>query len=244
MSVHLVGAGPGDAGLVTRRAASLLARADVVVHDRLVSPEVLELAPGARLVDVGKFPGDGDTQGAINELLVELAAQHDCVVRLKGGDPFVFGRGGEEAEALRAAGVAVEVVPGVSSAFAGPLLAGVPVTHRGLASGVSVLTATGEGGATADVTRWANPDATLVILMGVARRAAIARDLIAGGLDPATPVAVIERASSESQRTVRADLASLGDLDVASPAVIVVGAVAGLDLGLTPWPTGALTSPA
>lgn len=244
MTVHLVGAGPGDAGFLTRRGAALLARADVVVHDRLVSPEVLELAAGARLVDVGKVPGDGDTQGAINELLVGLAAEHDCVVRLKGGDPFVFGRGGEEVESLRAAGVAVEVVPGVSSAFAGPLLAGVPVTHRGLAAGVSVLTAAGEGGTTTDLTRWANPDATLVILMGVARRGAIARDLIAGGLDPGTPVAVIERASTDSQRTVHADLAALGDLDVTSPAVIVVGAVAGLDLGLVPSPTGAVGAPA
>jgi uroporphyrin-III C-methyltransferase len=240
VTVHLVGAGPGDAGLVTRRAAALLARADVVVHDRLVSREVLELVrPSAHLVDVGKTPGDGDSQESINKLLVTFGRDYDCVVRLKGGDPFVFGRGAEEVEALRAAGLAVEVVPGVSSAFAGPLLAGVPVTHRGLASGVTVVTATGEGGVATDFTRLADTSTTLVVLMGVARRATIARDLIAGGMHPTTPVAVIERASTDSQRTVRGDLAGLASLDVASPAVIVIGAVAGLDLGLVPSPSGA-----
>ncbi|HVB70555.1 MAG TPA: uroporphyrinogen-III C-methyltransferase [Acidimicrobiales bacterium] len=240
MTVHLVGAGPGDADLVTRRAEALLARADVVVHDRLVSREVLDLVrPGAALVDVGKTPGDGDTQESINQLLVTLGRDHDCVVRLKGGDPFVFGRGGEEVEALRAAGLAVEVVPGVSSVFAGPLLAGVPVTHRGLASGVTVVTATSEGGVATDFTRLADATTTLVVLMGVARRATIAHDLIAGGLDPTTPVAVIERASTDSQRTVRCGLAELASIDVAAPAVIVIGAVAGLDLGLMPSPLGA-----
>lgn len=241
MTVHLVGAGPGDVGLVTLRAAALLARADVVVHDRLVSREVLELVkPGARRVDVGKRPGDGDTQESINQLLVTLGRDHDCVVRLKGGDPFVFGRGAEEVEALRAAGIAVEVVPGVSSVFAGPLLAGVPVTHRGLASGVTIVTATSEGGVATDFTRLADPSTTLVVLMGVGRRAKIARDLIASGLDPATPVAVIERASTDSQRTVRCELGDLASIDVAAPAVIVIGAVAGLDLGLVPSPSGAV----
>ncbi|MFI5034774.1 MAG: uroporphyrinogen-III C-methyltransferase [Acidimicrobiales bacterium] len=241
MTVHLVGAGPGDVGLVTRRAAALLARADVVVHDRLVSPEVLDLAaPSARRIDVGKSATDGDTQSAINVLLVELGARHACVVRLKGGDPFVFGRGAEEVEALREAGVAVEVVPGVSSVFAAPLLAGVPVTHRGVATGVTVVTATGEGGVATDLRPYANPDATLVVLMGVARRAQVARDLVAGGLDPATPVVVIERASTEAQRTVRGELRELASLGVTAPAVIVIGAVAGLDFGLTPSPSGAV----
>ena len=151
MTVYLVGAGPGGAGLITRRGAELLARAHVVVHDRLVGRDVLELAArDAPLIDVGKIPGDGDTQSEINGLLVRLAQVHGRVVRLKGGDPFVFGRGAEEVEALRAAGVEVEVVPGVSSAFAGPLLAGVPVTHRGLAHAVTVVTATGEGGVATD----------------------------------------------------------------------------------------------
>jgi siroheme synthase len=154
------------------------------------------------------------------------------VVRLKGGDPFVFGRGAEEVEALRAAGVDVEVVPGVSSAFAGPLLAGVPVTHRGLAHAVTVATATSEGGVATDFRRFAQPGVTLVILMGVARRRRIVEDLLAGGLGAATPVVVIERASNDSQRTTRCSLGALASVDVESPAVIVVGDVAGLDLGV------------
>ncbi len=231
MTVHLVGAGPGGAGLLTRRGAELLARADVVVHDRLVGRDVLDLAARDALrLDVGKIPGDGDTQAQINALLVSLGRGHDCVVRLKGGDPFVFGRGAEEVEALRAASVDVEVVPGVSSAFAGPLLAGVPVTHRGLAHGVTVVTATGEGGVDTDFRRLAVSGVTLVVLMGVARRGQIAEGLIAGGMAPATPVVVIERASNDSQRTTRCDLGSLASVPVESPAVIVVGEVAGLDL--------------
>ncbi len=231
MTVYLVGAGPGGAGLLTRRGAELLARADVVVHDRLVGRDVLELAArDAPRLDVGKIPGDGDTQAQINALLVGLGQDHGCVVRLKGGDPFVFGRGAEEVEALCAAGVDVEVVPGISSAFAGPLLAGVPVTHRGLAHGVTVVTATGEGGVATDFRRLAVPGITLVVLMGVARRGRIAHDLVAGGLDSATPVVVIERASNDSQRTTRCDLGSLASVDVESPAVIVIGAVAGLGL--------------
>lgn len=240
MTVYIVGAGPGDAGLVTVRAAALLARADVVVHDRLVSAEVLSLAaPDSIRIDVGKRPGDGDTQGEINRLLVDLDARHDTVVRLKGGDPFVFGRGGEEVQALRAAGVAVEVVPGVSSAFAGPLLAGVPVTHRGLAAGVTVVTATGEGGATTDFSRLANPSLTLVVLMGVAHRARISRELIAGGLDPATPVAVIERASTRSQRTLRCTLDVLAAVEIEAPAIITIGRAAGVDLRAPSHPVAA-----
>jgi uroporphyrin-III C-methyltransferase len=242
VTVYVVGAGPGDAGLVTRRAAALLARADVVVHDRLVGTEVLDLAgPDARLIDVGKYPGDRDTQGEINRLLVTLGACHETVVRLKGGDPFVFGRGAEEIQSLCAAGVDVEVVPGISSAFAGPLLAGVPVTHRGLATGVTVVTATSEGGAATDFTRLANPSLTLVVLMGVARRSTISRELMAGGLHPATPVAVIERASTDTQRTVRCSLEALTTVEIESPAVIVIGEVAGFDLGLVSLPSGART---
>ena len=149
MTVYLVGAGPGDPMLLTRRGAHLLGRADVVVHDRLIDPGVLALAgPGAELIDVGKRPsspgGDGPpharSQAEINALLIELGQAGKTVVRLKGGDPFVFGRGGEEAEALEAAGIAWDVVPGVSSAFAVPALAGIPVTHRGRSTSVTVVT--------------------------------------------------------------------------------------------------------
>ncbi|MDH2903505.1 MAG: uroporphyrinogen-III C-methyltransferase [Actinomycetota bacterium] len=233
MSVYLVGAGPGDADLLTLRAAQLLARADVVVHDRLIGPDVLELVSARTVcVDVGKVPGTSHTQGDINELLVELAGRYDTVVRLKGGDPFVFGRGGEEALALLARGVVVHVVPGVSSAFAAPALAGIPVTHRGASHGVCVVTATAEEGRVVDFERLANVDVTLVVLMGVAQRATISAQLCRGGLDPATPVAVVQRASLEDQLVVRARLDQLADLDVIAPAVIVVGPVAALDLGL------------
>jgi len=232
VTVYLVGAGPGDADLLTVRAARLLARADVVVHDRLISREVLDLAaPHAELIDVGKRPGSSDSQDDINELLVMLGRRHECVVRLKGGDPFVFGRGGEEALALSAHGVAVEVVAGITSAFAGPLLAGVPVTHRGLSHGVTVVTGSAVPGATVDFRRLANADLTLVVLMGVRRRGVIARELIEGGLERSTPVAVVERASSAQQRVVRCTLEELGARRVESPAVLVIGAVAALDLG-------------
>ena len=233
MSVYLVGAGPGDADLLTLRAVQLLARADVVVHDRLVGEGVLELI-GARTlrIDVGKVAGASNSQDDINDLLNELAQHYDTVVRLKGGDPFVFGRGGEEALALSRRGVEVHVVPGISSAFAAPLLAGIPVTHRGASHGVCVVTATAKAGASVDFERLANSDITLVVLMGVDQRAVISTQLRRGGLDPATPVAVVERASCVDQRVLRARLDELADLDVVSPAVIVVGPVAALDLGL------------
>ncbi len=228
-----MGAGPGDVALLTLRAAHLLACADVVVHDRLVSDEILDLlGPTTMRIDVGKVPGTSSTQADINELLVELAARYDTVVRLKGGDPFVFGRGGEEALALSRHGVEVQVVPGISSAFAAPLLAGIPVTHRGTSHGVCVVTATSEAGAVVDFERLANADITLVVLMGVAQRASIAAQLRRGGLDPATPVAVVERASSAQQRVLRARLDELAALEISAPAVIVVGRVASLDLGL------------
>ena len=233
MSVFLVGAGPGDVDLLTLRAAQLLARADVVVHDRLVGPEILGLIrPGVPRVDVGKIPGTTHSQAAINETLVSLGRRYECVVRLKGGDPFVFGRGGEEALVLRDAGIAVEVVPGISSSFAGPLLAGVPVTHRGLSHGVTVVTGHAEDGRAVDFRQLANPDLTLVVLMGVSRRAEIASELIDGGLGAFTPLAVIERAASPTQRMVRSTVGELAALDVVNPAVIVIGPVAALDLGL------------
>ena len=233
MSVYLVGAGPGDADLLTLRAAQVLATADVVMHDRLVGTGVLDLlGPRTRRIDVGKIPGRSSSQDDINGMLIELASRYDHVVRLKGGDPFVFGRGGEEALALARAGVEVHVVPGISSAFAGPLLAGIPVTHRGVSHGVCVVTATAESGAAVDFERLALPDITLVVLMGVARRVQISEELRRGGLDNATPVAVVENASTHGQRVVRARLEHLALLDVSSPAVIVIGPVAALKLGI------------
>ena len=219
MTVYLVGAGPGDADLLTLRGASLLARADVVVYDRLIDTSVLELAgPGAELIDVGKRAGHSSSQGLINDLLVTLGQSHECVVRLKGGDSFLFGRGGEEFEALESAGLRCEVVPGVTSAFAAPAVAGIPVTHRGLSHGVTVVTGL--------VTATQEP--LLVVLMGAARRGAIAGELIEGGLDVATPVAVVEKAYMPGQRVVRCVLGELAAVEVAAPAVLVIGAVAEL----------------
>ena len=231
MTVHLVGAGPGDADLLSVRAVRLLARADVVVHDRLIEPEVLALVKrGAEVIDVGKVPGGSESQPIINDLLIALGRSHECVVRLKGGDPFVFGRGGEEMMALRTAGVDCDVVPGITSAFSGPLAAGIPVTHRAVARGVTVVT-----GHTFDddddyFRRIAHRELTLVILMGVSHRAAIAKQLIEGGIAIDTPVAVIESAWTRRQRVTRATIDELGALDVANPAIIVVGATAAMDL--------------
>ena len=248
MTVYLVGAGPGDPGLLTRRGAKLVARADVVLYDRLVSPALLDLAPsGAELIDVGKRPdaeappggdarGQDERQEEIARLLVEHGRRAAVVVRLKGGDPFLFGRGGEEVEALVAAGIPFEVVPGVTSAFAAPAVAGIPVTHRGVASSVTVVTGRvggPEGAAGTGAPDWealARAGGTLVILMGMSTRAAIAEALIAGGRSPDTPVAVIARATTAAQQVAHTTLNELAAVDLDSPAVIVVGPVAALAL--------------
>ena len=237
MSVALVGAGPGDPGLLTLRGRELLGRADVVIHDRLVTPELLALAsPDALLVDVGKRPGDPGRQQAINELMIEHARAGRAVVRLKGGDPFVFGRGGEESAALREAGVDYEVVPGVTSAFAVPAAAGIPVTHRELSASVTVVTGhTGDpaepGGVDWDAL--ARSGGTLVILMGMAERTEIAARLLASGREPTTPVAVVHWGTTDAQEVIRSTLAGLADVELPAPAVIVIGPVAALDLGTT-----------
>ena len=231
MTVYLVGAGPGDADLMTVRGARLLAAADAIVHDRLVERSVLDLARrDAELVDVGKVPGRFTSQSMINDLLVSLGRRYDTVVRLKGGDPFVFGRGGEEMIALGRAGVVCDVVPGVTSAFAGPLAAGIPVTHRGLSRGVTVVTGHTERHDDGSFRRLANPELSLVVLMGVAARSSIATQLIQGGLSDETPVAVIESAWTTRESVTRSVLRELGSLDVASPAIIVIGPCAALSV--------------
>ena len=234
MTIYLVGAGPGDPDLLTVKAARLLSRADVVVHDRLIDPRVLDLVPtGAERIDVGKRPGWSATQSSINELLVTLGAgvgSKRTIVRLKGGDPFLFGRGGEEAAALEAARVEYAVVPGLSSSLSGPAVAGIPVTHRGLAASVTVVAGHREGHQQTDWRSLARVGGTIVVLMGVEHRAAIASELMAGGLLAQTPVALIERATWESQRTVRTTLGNLSSVDVVAPAIMVIGAVAELAL--------------
>ncbi len=237
VTVYLVGAGPGDPGLLTLRGAELLGQADVVVHDRLIAHELLGLAPsGAVLIDAGKAPGAGSRQAEINAALIEHGRAGRRVVRLKGGDPFVLGRGGEEAEALRQAGVDYEIVPGVSSAFAAPAAAGIPVTHRGLATSVSVVTGTvGErsAGRGVDWRSLGRAGGTLVILMGMSERAEIAAELIDGGRPPDTPVAVVHWGATARQRVVRSTLDELASIDLPPPAAIVIGPVAALDLRST-----------
>ncbi len=235
MNVYLVGAGPGDPGLLTCRAAKLLSMADVVLYDRLVDPRVLAMAHGgATLIDVGKQPGKAQRQQDINAMLVEQGSTGKCVIRLKGGDPFLFGRGGEEAEALQRAGVLFEVVPGVSSSLAAPAYAGIPVTHRGMASSVTVVTGHVEDqggsaeGARVDWESLGRAGGTLVILMGIARRAEIACQLVDSGRDPSTPVAVVQWGTTRRQRTIRTTLADLGEVEAEPPSVIVVGSVAAL----------------
>ena len=225
--VAIVGAGPGDPGLLTVRGRQLLDAADVVVHDRLVDPSLVE---GRTAVFVGKEAGSHAVpQEEINALLVDLAGQGRDVVRLKGGDPFVFGRGGEEAEALADAGIAYEVVPAPSSAMAALAYAGIPVTDRRLSSSVAIVTGHCTGDHEVDWRGLATAVDTIVVLMGLAGLERIATSLIEGGRDPRTPAAVVEKGTRPDQRVVTAELARIAvaaaDAAVASPAVVVVGEV-------------------
>ena len=235
--VALVGGGPGDPELITVRGRRLLAEADVVVVDRLAPRELLDrLAPGVEIVDVGKAPhGGGPSQPEISALLVDRARRGLRVVRLKGGDPFVLGRGGEEVLACVEAGVPVEVVPGVSSVLAGPAAAGIPITHRGVAADFAVVSGhldPTRPGSTVDWQALADGPGTLVLLMALDRLAAVAVELVKRGRAATTPVAVVRRATLPDQRvlvatleTVAAEVAAAG---LRPPAVIVIGEVVGL----------------
>ena len=229
--VSLVGAGPGDPELLTLRALERLKRADLVLNDALVPEIVTELAPKAKRFYVGKRAGRHSIdQEGIHKLMVLAAKRGQRVVRLKCGDPFVFGRGGEEALALEAAGIAYEIVPGVSSAMAAPALAGIPVTHRGMAAGFAVLSGHAKE-AYAPILDGITPGSlTLVVLMGVRTRGAIAAHLVARGWSAKTPTAIIHGASQPEAITWIGSLDGLGDAAFATelPAVIVVGDVVGL----------------
>jgi uroporphyrinogen III methyltransferase/synthase len=231
-----VGAGPGDPGLLTVRASEVLGRADVVVYDRLSASSLLDLAPAAaERISVGKAPGRADmTQADINALLIERGRTGQQVVRLKGGDPFVFARGGEEAAALLEAGVPFEVVPGVTSAIAVPAYAGIPVTLRHSSTSVTLVTGhedpdVGDDGSV-DWEAVARVGGTIVVLMGVARIGQIAERLIAGGRSIETPVASITWGTRPEQHTVRATLGTIGDCTLEAPATIVIGEVAAQNL--------------
>ncbi len=227
--VILVGAGPGDPGLLTVKAVEALRSADVVVHDGLIDPAVLDHAPAhAHRISVAKKRARHTLpQEAINALIIAHVRAGSIVVRLKGGDPFVFGRGGEEVEAVRAAGLPVEVIPGVSAALGGAAEAMLPLTHRDWSSAVSFVAGQCKGLSEQDWSGLAGKGRTLVIYMGVANAAAIADKLMADGVDPGLPVAVIEKATLPGHRAIRTLLADLGEMvvreNVESPAIIVAG---------------------
>jgi uroporphyrin-III C-methyltransferase/precorrin-2 dehydrogenase/sirohydrochlorin ferrochelatase len=233
--VSLVGAGPGDPGLLTRKAVARLRAADLVLYDALVDARVVRIARRAQRFYVGKRAGRHALgQVEIQNLMIRAARRGRRVVRLKGGDPFVFGRGGEEAMALRAAGVPFDIVPGVTSAIAAPALAGIPLTHRGVAAAFLVVSGHDEEVFAACIGELAPASATLVILMGVGRQEALAGRLLARGWPAATPAAIVVEASLPSQQVWRGSLGDLasggGRFEFQGPATIVVGAVAGLAL--------------
>lgn len=231
--VFLVGAGPGDPQLLTLKAYELLKNAKIVVYDRLVSSEILKLIPDcAKKIYVGKRTGKHVvTQERITELLVKLALEGNDVIRLKGGDPFIFGRGGEEAEALAENGIKFEVVPGVTSAIAAPAYAGIPLTHRNYAASVTVVTGhrAEKSEKVIDWAKIATTADTIVILMGVESLEEIVAKLVDGGLDPQVPVAIIEQGTTKHQRVLINKLGSIvkevQTKKIQPPAVIVIGEV-------------------
>jgi uroporphyrin-III C-methyltransferase len=231
--VLLVGAGPGDAELITVKGLRCLRQADVVLYDRLISPALLdETRPGTELIFVGKEPGcHSMPQEQINNLLISYARQGHTVVRLKGGDPFVFGRGGEEAQALVDAGIPFEVVPGVSSVTAVPAYAGIPITHRDFTSSVTIVTGH-EGYSASPTVNWdalAALGGTLVVLMGVKALPHFTQRLLTAGMDPTLPAAIIQEGTTPQQRVVTGTLADIAqraqDAGLTSPALTVIGTV-------------------
>lgn len=237
MKVYLLGAGPGDPGLLTLKARDALAAADVVVYDALANDSLLGHArPDAELIYVGKVAGNHALpQHEINALLVRKAKEGNIVARLKGGDPYIFGRGGEEAEELLAAGVPFEEVPGISSTIAAPAYAGIPLTHRDFASSVTIITGHENPDKPGSVHNWqalARSASTLVFVMGMKNLPDIARNLLDAGLDPRTPAALIYRGTTPRQRSLVATLRELPqaavDAHFTNPSVIVVGKVASL----------------
>jgi len=235
--VYLVGAGPGDPGLLTVRGKTLLEQADVVIHDALVSPEILRIVnPIAELIDAGKRRGrHSKYQSETTQLLIEKAHHHAVVVRLKGGDPFVFGRGGEEMSDLLAANVSVEVVPGITSGIAAPAYAGIPVTHRDVSSSVTFVTGHESVGKYRPQVNWqaiAQGSETIVIYMGVYNLPQIITQLIAGGLSELTPIALIRWGTTKQQTEISGTLTSIlvevNETEFSAPAIVIIGKVVGL----------------
>ncbi len=241
-TVYLVGSGPGDPQLLTVRARELLETADLVLHDRLPGPEIISLVDPDRREDVGKRAGgDSTAQAAINRRLVDLAHAGQDVVRLKGGDPFVFGRGGEEAAYLAEAGIPFEIIPGVTSAVAAPGVAGIPVTHRDHASAVTIVTGHEDPSKDESAVDWeqlASTTGTIVVLMGVNRLPEYTTALQDAGMDPTTPVAIVERATWPQQRAITGTLATIAEqataADIEPPSVVIIGEVAACREQVTP----------
>jgi uroporphyrin-III C-methyltransferase len=228
--VYIVGAGPGDPELITLKGLNILRKADIVIYDRLVSEDLVAMAVNAKeLIYMGKHVGESERQKEINKLLIEKARQYEVVVRLKNGDPFVFGRGGEECEALRDAGIEYEVVPGICSALAAPLYAGIPLTHRDFSSSVTITVGHRKGRKEPDLKRAFRSADTVVVLMGISNLAEIVKQAIEAGLSIKTPVAIIERATTQEQRVITGTLEDIvkrsDEEKVAPPAVIVFGDV-------------------
>ncbi|MCW4024451.1 MAG: uroporphyrinogen-III C-methyltransferase [Candidatus Bathyarchaeota archaeon] len=234
--VYLVGAGPGDPQLLTIKAVKAIKDADVLIYDRLVGPEILLLAPEkAEMLYVGKRTGKHEVpQDKITELIVEKAQAGGNIVRLKGGDPFIFGRGGEEAEALAEAGIEFEIVPGVSSSVAAPMYAGIPLTHRDYAASVAIITGhrAGDAEKPVDWVKISNAVDTMVVLMGVESLDGIVGKLLDGGVNPEKPVAIVQSGTYPEQRTLISTLGTIikeaQEHDIKPPSVIVIGEVANL----------------
>jgi uroporphyrin-III C-methyltransferase len=223
VTVYLVGAGPGDPGLITARGLELVRSCDALVYDVLVAPELVDEAPADALV----IPREDVRQAELNNLLVELGRQSLDVVRLKGGDPFVFGRGGEEALALAAAGIPFEIVPGVSAISAVPGSAGIPITHRGVSAQVTLVSGHSASGDDLDYAQLAAAPGTLIVFMGLGHLARIAERLVEAGKDATTPAAVVSRGTHADGRSVTGELYEIAGLaeDLESPALLVVGDV-------------------
>ena len=234
--VYLVGAGPGDGGLMTLKGKTLISKADVIIYDRLVGPEIMEMIPAdAEKIDVGKNAGSHPVpQHEINRILLDQAKAGKVVVRLKGGDPFVFGRGGEELELLEENGIDFEVVPGITSSIAAAAYGGIPVTHRDFCSSLHIITGHAKAGTELkiDFDSLVRLNGTLVFMMSVSTVDRIADGLIKAGMDPEMPAAIVERGTMPGQRTFTAPLSQICDAvrenNVKSPAVILVGKVCNL----------------
>ena len=225
MVVYLVGAGPGDPDLITLKAVKILKNADVVIYDRLANDEILKYAENANLIYVGKKAGEHyKTQDEINQILIDEAKNYERVVRLKGGDPFVFGRGGEEILALLKENIPVETVPGVTSAVGVPTSIGLPVTHRGVATSLTIVTGHEDPTKSEKQVKWDFKADTIIILMGVGRLEDNTRELMKYR-DPKTPVCVIENGTMPNERIITGTLENITRKDVKSPALVIVGRV-------------------